>query len=83
MSEEESRQSLGVLFLILALLIISAFIWFMLSSCMGEPILQVWSNMWSYLLESSRAGGYSTTSARRRRALGEEESWELEFRGRG
>ena len=56
----------------------AAVLWFILSSCMGTPILRALSEIWDYLVLSSRSGA----AMRRRRGFGEQEVWEMEARSR-
>ncbi|KAF9492079.1 hypothetical protein BDN71DRAFT_1235657 [Pleurotus eryngii] len=68
-------------FIMLALLIFGVVLWCLLSSCLGGTILAECHSLWEFLTLSSRSSrGY--TPGRRRMALGEEETWELENRGR-
>ncbi len=58
--------------------------WCFLSSCMGLSLRQFGANLWEYCVLSSNAAARGPQSMRRRnRAFGEEEVWEMEYRGRG
>lgn len=66
-------------FLFLAVLLFFALLWCMISSCMGTPIRRAFSNLWEYVLLSSRSGGLAS---RPRGGFGEQEIWEMELRRR-
>ncbi|KAG2352066.1 hypothetical protein BDR07DRAFT_641965 [Suillus spraguei] len=69
------------LLFVLVLLIFAGLGWCFLSSCMGTPLLQSLSELWNLMVLSASAS--DTTSSRRRRALGEDNMWEMTDYRRG
>lgn len=53
----------------------------MLSSCLGKPMMGFFHGLWDSSIHSARIG--SDRMTRRRRELGEDDLWEMEYRGRG
>ncbi|KAG0703703.1 hypothetical protein DFH29DRAFT_433671 [Suillus ampliporus] len=74
-------SSLMSLFLILSILIFAGLGWCFLSSCMGAPLLRSISDLWNVMVLSSSVT--DTASSRRRRALGEDNVWEMTDYRRG
>jgi hypothetical protein len=58
----------------------SALGWCILSTCLGRPLLAFFKSLWESSVNSAHISGSRT--ARRRRELGENEIWEMEYRGR-
>ncbi|KAK0466151.1 uncharacterized protein EV420DRAFT_811848 [Desarmillaria tabescens] len=84
MEADESLAALMPLIYVLVFLITASIFWCFLSSCMGLSLRQFGANLWEYCVLSSRtAAGGPQSMRRRNHAFGEEELWEMEYRGRG
>ncbi|OJA12383.1 hypothetical protein AZE42_07539 [Rhizopogon vesiculosus] len=79
--ETSYDSSLMFLLLVLVILIFAATGWCLLSSCMGAPLLSSLSELWNAMILS--ASSNDTAGSRRRRALGEDNMWEMTDYRRG
>ncbi|KAJ8581322.1 hypothetical protein M405DRAFT_832742 [Rhizopogon salebrosus TDB-379] len=68
------------LLFVLAILIIGSLGWCCLSSCMGTSIPRSLSELWNAMILSGSRN--DTVGSRRRRALGEDDMWEMDYRRR-
>ncbi|KAG1793948.1 uncharacterized protein HD556DRAFT_457086 [Suillus plorans] len=81
MVETGYDSSLMTLLFVLAILIFAGLGWCFLSSCMGTPLLRSLSDLWNLMVLSGSVT--DTASSRRRRALGEDNIWEMTDYRRG
>ncbi|KAJ8586489.1 hypothetical protein M405DRAFT_353910 [Rhizopogon salebrosus TDB-379] len=81
MVETSYDTSLMTLLFVLAILIIAGLGWCCLSSCMGTNVLRSLSGLWDAMILSGSRN--DTVGSRRRRALGEDNMWEMADYRRG
>ncbi|KZT27603.1 hypothetical protein NEOLEDRAFT_1130613 [Neolentinus lepideus HHB14362 ss-1] len=83
MPDSSGVGSLLPLLFICSLLLFCAIGWCILSSCLGKPLLELFSEIWQAAWSPSNAGRDGFRQYRRvAPGLRDEEMWEMEYRSR-